>query len=710
MGIGRIQMNRAIEKIIKHYMFHGRYPSFQTITHHLSGWLRSNTLGAPSFRPILARRKEASNHRAYNENINAIYTDLSDAYETTINQTKQSMADFEYVQTEREKLKYDLSLLDRDISRLLMIESNTDHKYFDGEIISFESAEHIDQANSSVSLDLKKRKASLKDMNHLSSKVKVDPSKAQFDTLMANSRTAALESLSRAFDNNKNTSWWEVVKTKTPGSIDGEDKKGMRAELTVLFEKQKTINEIRYLAHHGKPVYTKVEYTTNGSSFHPLPGKQNYREVTDLEVWEFSPINATGVKFIYEKKEHDDRSAGQYQFYFGAKDISFFQKAYETEGELFTKPIQFSGPVRMVSIEAEHDAPPSTSIDYEIAAYDPNKQVNDLSWHPISSMDENNPQYSQLIEFNTKHLRTAHIKKGEETREVINGMKVFRLIKDNGDPIISEILENAGTREDKETFETIQNAQLFRGINQWKREKTYSPFTGQIPLNYHWSNLIKQNPENIDIDFLPISNTLRLKGNESGKSDNLYRFTTCVYMEEAVTSPMSLALLQTLPTGIRKRLGTYSVYVNQSRQKTVHDEITMNLKRGWNEIVILYHWGDMQERKDLRDDYLPSETYLGKFNFHNQTKIRAELNPMTYLDTHQLFYNLSPNNREHFTIYERQVVLNYLPKDCLFQFKYEAGISDESLSNELLLKAKLKREDSNISVTPTIHEIKLRAR
>ena len=710
MSIGRIQLNRTIEKIIKHYLNHGRYPSFQTITSHLSSWLRKHHPGAPTFKPNKARKKEASNHKSYNQNIKEIHTDLSDAYQATIGHTKQVMDNFDYIETERKKLKHDLLLLEKDIDKLLMLETNVDYRYFEGEIIGFENASYVNQELSSISLDLENQKVTLKDTNHLSSKIKINPSLASFKTLMPASRTAALESLSRAFDDKSNTAWWEVVKTKTPGSTEDESSSGMRAELTVLFEEVTVVNEIRYLPHHGKTVSTKIEFTADGRSFHPLPGNHNFRDVTDLEVWEFDPITTIGFKFIYEKKEHDDRSAGQYQFYFGAKDISFFQKKYESEGILYTEPIAFNMPVRVLSMEANHSLPSGTAVDYEVAVYRNDKVVNELNWHPISSLDDANPRYSQYIEFNTKYYRTAHMQKAEATGEIINGMRLFRLIKDNGEPIISEIWDSVELGTEKETFDNIKNAKLFRGINQWKRERIYTPFSGEVPLNHVWNDIYNKRPENIKIDYLPISNTLDLTGSEGGKRDNFLRFTTCVYVDEEKVQPLSLSLIKTLSNGIRNRLGTYAVYINQQRQKTTHDEVTMTLNPGWNEIMILYHWGNMQERKDLPADILPDETYLGKFNFLDQTKIRADIQPMTFIEKDRLFYNVSPNNRSYFTIHERQVVLNYLPSNCLFQFRYEADISEELAMQELILRATLKRSNGNSNATPSINQLKLRIR
>ncbi len=77
MGIKKNQLSRAIEKIIRHYLKHGKYPKFQTITYHLGGWLRRNNLGAPIFKYTPLRRNEESSSQRFNNEMENIHSDLS---------------------------------------------------------------------------------------------------------------------------------------------------------------------------------------------------------------------------------------------------------------------------------------------------------------------------------------------------------------------------------------------------------------------------------------------------------------------------------------------------------------------------------------------------------------------------------------------------------------------------------------------------------
>lgn len=82
---------------------------------------------------------------------------------------------------------------------------------------------------------------------------------------------------------------------------------------------------------------------------------------------------------------------------------------------------------------------------------------------------------------------------------------------------------------------------------------------------------------------------------------------------------------------------------------------------------------------------------------------------MQFVESHTLFHNISPNNRSYFAIHERQVVLNYLPKNCIFQLIYETNKNIEK-HNEMILRANLRRDANVPYVTPKIYSIQLRAK
>jgi hypothetical protein len=114
----------------------------------------------------------------------------------------------------------------------------------------------------------------------------------------------------------------------------------------------------------------------------------------------------------------------------------------------------------------------------------------------------------------------------------------------------------------------------------------------------------------------------------------------------------------------------------------------------------------MQQRRDYTEEELPTETYLGKFNFLKEKKVRADLAPLQYVDVHTLYHNVSPNNHDNFAISENQVVLNYRPVNCIFQLSYEVD-AEEITHNQVVLKAVFSRSEDTPHLTPKIYALQL---
>src|SRR5690606_83916 len=115
-----------------------------------------------------------------------------------------------------------------------------------------------------------------------------------------------------------------------------------------------------------------------------------------------------------------------------------------------------------------------------------------------------------------------------------------------------------------ESFEDIIDPKLFRGINQWKCESVYLPFNGDIPINSQWEQINNTSPQSIYLSFFMKGNRLSCDRPQDS-SNNFYRFTTCIYSEQEKGIPLSISVLQSLTSGHRKRLGSYSVYLNKKR-------------------------------------------------------------------------------------------------------------------------------------------------
>ena len=692
MSIRKQQITRIVETIIKKYLRRGIYPTFQTITYHLSQWLREHTPGAPGFYPIKAIKGETADSKSYNKNVDMIYQDLSNAYEATIQQHEQLIKNFQFIEAERQKLIHDLAQLSHDIDGLLLTTKETDIYYFNQEILSFENMHNWDKEKSTALINLYNQEATLAENQKKSRRLILTNNQVSFAPLGKEKEHHVLESIHHAFDDQLNTAWLHVVKTK-------QIQPYIKAALTIDLHKAEWINHIEYVPHQQQPIEITLEYTTDGTSFTSIHQQAEIDKTTGARSWTFSPIQATAIRFIMKKTEYDDYSSNLYHYYFGAKRICLYHKYYLNEGYLYTNPIKLEKDTQQISLNSNHEMPFNTEIQYEVAEYQKNKTIEDLIWHPISPLNETQSKHPTILELEKPAIKIIESSTFKETGKQVNGMRVFAMVKDNGSTVLS----------DDETWEDIQHPILFRGINQWKREKTYRPFNGSVPLNHYWEQYQEQNPNMIEIEYLPFNRILHM-GRKGKEKDNFYRFTTCIYSEKKERKePLRLSVIQQLTSGAKKRLGSYSVYLNQKRLSPINDEVTLVFQEGWNELQLLYHWGDMEERRDFPANWLPTKTTLNKWNLHKEGKVRADLKHLTPIDIHDLFYNVSPNDRNHFALYEQQVLLNYLPKNCIFQLKYESKAKKQKES-QILLRARLKRNQESPYMTPKIHKIQLRMR
>ena len=115
MRIRNLQVTRKTEEIIKKYMLGGKYPTFRTITGELSEWLQAHMPGVPSFNFRKIHKKSTSSSNRFNEEVDQIDEDLRDAYSATIDQTKETMKNFNQSEVERNRVRHELNTISSEI-------------------------------------------------------------------------------------------------------------------------------------------------------------------------------------------------------------------------------------------------------------------------------------------------------------------------------------------------------------------------------------------------------------------------------------------------------------------------------------------------------------------------------------------------------------------------------------------------------------------
>lgn len=691
MKIKSLQVTRKTEEIVKRYLLGGTYPTFRTITKELSDWLQGHTPGVPSFVYRKIQKKSLSNSERFNEDLHRIDQDVKDSYEASIYQSNALMQNFTQGQIERDKLRHELEKVNNQIDELLTISKFAESKYVNEQIIGIEDMSLLNIKDSTADIDLAKKEVTLRERKLSSRRVQINPNQVKLEILQPYHSHDTLEKLTYAFDDSVNTAWWETVRTK---EMNVNNK--MELALIVSFADLTALNTIEYLPHHTKEMTVQLEYSTDGIAYTPIV-KQTEEKSVNLRTWRFPTIKARTIKMRFTKYQYDERALDAYVYYFGAKNISMYEKSYEEESVLYSQQLNLPKNAKNLSILTEEENAEGTFIEYEVSL-NPSELAEERIWHRMDSGDKTNSSYAKAIQLSNLEPKKVEARRSVATGEIVNGMQSFKLINQNGKSIISE------DENQVESFSALSNAKLYRGLHQWKRERIYVPFNGDMPLNYQWDKLYTEKANLIKRDYYLKGNNLKFNAG----TDNFYRFSICIYSNNSRQLPLGIQLVETVLNGVKKRLGSYSVYCNKNRLIPSNDEVTLSFERGWNEIQILYHLGDVLRRSDITVNEMPEGTYLGKLNIAGESMVRGDLLPMVLTEKNNLFHNISPRNNDYFAVDERQVILNYQPNNTVFQLVYDEEKTAQ-VEMPYIIRATLKRAAGIDSITPRLKRIRIRS-
>lgn len=690
MIIRNNQLAKKTEAIVKKYLFKGTYPQLKSITNELSIWVESHLPGTPTFKSKKVFKKDITNSDDFNEQTSAIEEDITDVYNASIEQHNQLMKNFTQGDIIRERIRFDIDEISNELDKLLILSKYADKNYIHEDVITFNDLSDIDIIRTDIDVDITNRQATLKERSIQSKRISVKEQNVEVKVLQSHTSVSTIEPISYAFDDSINTAWWIKVITK---EINSNNR--MEAEIIVTFDELTEINTLDFTPHHTSEMNVSLEYSLDNDTFNPISTVSN-QKVTEPIKWSFKTTKMKYLKIRIKKNQYDDINGQGYLYYFGAKNIAIYKKSYEPEGTLYSKKLALPANSKQLSIESTKNNRSGTKLEFEVC-FNPDQDKEFQIWHKVDDVNDKKATASKSISINDIELVNVSGRKVIETGEIINSVRAYKILKNDGSSIFTP--DNKGVS----TFSDFMNAKLYRGIHQWRREKTYVTFDGEIPLNAQWDTLYREKANLIDTDFFMKSNSLPL----GQTKDNFYRYTICINSATDRQMPLGIELVGITNKEIKKRLGSYSVYCNQQRLVSVNEEVTLKLVTGWNEIQILVHIGDVSKRTDLLPDEVPNYFLVGKSNFVAEQYVRAELSPMIKTTKESLFYNVSLMNHGYFAIDDQQVILNYLAKDTIFELIYD----NKDLSTAAvpyIIKVKMSRNADDESLTPIIKDLHIR--
>jgi hypothetical protein len=654
MDIYNIQLRKAKEYILKYYLKYGRYPEWKTVSYHLYEWLQEKKPGVPLFSYTEADYKDIVSIDVIKKYLNEIREDIETLYESKENSLKETitMAVKRNLENKKERNIQNKLYEEYEIEKEIL---EKEEEWIDYIYESFFDLENIKSEKSNVYFDLKSNCCTLENKSNqtkwLNQKIISTKIKEKRGVEIITSPEKAIE---------KGETNYFVFKQSEESGL---------CLLEFEFEKKENINKISLNPYGFKEMIVSIYYENENGERNRI----TYEEKINKEkVFIFE--NVESKKIILEIKSIQIKNN---ETYLGIKEIDFFLCKYEEEGYLYFKNIKEENGIKTIMIKSSEEVKDNTSIDYEIAFYSENKNEDETAWIKINK---------------DKKVITEKVKTGYVNLNLISVPHQ----KENG-----RVLFYLDKKED-----TInKDGYLIKGVNQWKVESCFLDFDSKVPDEKNSEYSITKKEKKIYTDYLDITKkeigdylkTKKVLGH------NHYKYTTCFFSEKEEEISIRLEFKS-------KELSTinnfsdylFSCEFNEKRIETKRNIIRLKIKKGWNEIKLIIHFGLVEKKKNISIDNVPYFIYLFGLNLKKYKMKKASKDKMRKASEEDLIYRIKGNSDEFYGFENDTLFILKYEKNCRFQYVYK---KESEAVKEIMIRAVLKREKDFTEKTPVINSI-----
>lgn len=677
LGMRERRIARDTEAIIRRALEEGFHPSFRHVATELAALQEKVDPSEPLTQSQDVYDGEIIERKMIEDLFESLQVDVDLLTTEAVSQTEEYMRDYEAIRNERKTIEGKMELATKRLKQILLMTKGSP-----GE--QYEVFAPIPQGGMSSKgtafMDTDTKAMRLQENANRSGGIDLSNATFTIRSLVKDYRDVALTDPKFAVDGNINTAWWHVIKTKDAGN--GEAQTSL--EMVLDLSREETFSQLKIDPHHARTMEVLAEYSLDGSSYQTFGGSPErflFQEETTLQ---FPLTSARYVRLTFSKMSHDEQSAGFYQYYFGLRELSLLRQSYVSNGLLYTEERVMLPSVSQVAIEVDHEVPVGGDIIYSVAEVDEAQLPEAWTWIPISPVGSGDHRFSEVVSLSKAKEKVCEYNRADKSGDIVNGEVAYRLERTDG------LVEIAG-----ENGAMIEDIRLYRGIGQWKVERSYQPFTGDIPLK-------AQFPDQAESYFIPFENTLELQ-RAMGAKDNLYKFTGCFFADDARVQSLSVGVIHR-EAGPETRVASYSVYLNGKRLAFESDTYEIEISKGWNTIELVFHLGDVRNRQEFDDTELPSVVYLGRWNMGGERRVRGQVESMKQVSKLELYAQDDLTMENAYAIDQRQVFIRTEKVGILYQLLY-SQVTDEA--PVIAVKAELLRGIDEYQ-TPQIKEILLK--
>ena len=404
-----------MESILREILNEGTAPTAAEITTRFDDFVAAYDISQPLFigEDYSVEPGEVSSIAQYNGANAAILQDLKVLYRHLFSTTNQSIKGFERWKKEAEVLEERLQELEERITNLLLVADDTEG-YFNFMYDNFATTSKVDLTNTTAYVNVGKSLVTIGTSTSGGTRLDLsglDPNKdIEFSVLSRNNlasvQQASKSELKNAVSDKAN--FWQnrvITTSATPVSI----------ELKVKLPAKKTVSRIDidlHSANANSAVQITPMYSVDNYNYNQLPTTNFTRSVVKKGAFQFTPVQASQIKFIMTKTGADQVVGNQYAYEFGVDDISFYNEQFTATTSQDTGAVFISKPLSVVDTASQpeqfskvtlkvcEEVPTGTSIDYYLtASNDLTVPISSGIWTAISPNNRSNPTNPTVIDF-----------------------------------------------------------------------------------------------------------------------------------------------------------------------------------------------------------------------------------------------------------------------------------------------------------------------
>ena len=650
MSIHDRRLEVEINKIIKKNLEDGYVPTANEVIGQLSRFLVENNLNLPTFqyKKVTKGLTASAVNKAKKEvaqDVETLFGSLIELYQLAEDQIHRFSV---------EKKKYDYRLAKLESKLTSLIGQHSTDGYLLGYMNSFSDMDTIDLSMTDADIDIFNQEATLKRLS--------DVPYRNFTASVSSEASLLLQS-GKIGDivNTEGIAWQGIIEKDTQE----------KTTLTLIID-AKEITKLNRL-NIDMPMLKKCEVVVSTS-----PDGDKWNEEYKATIVDRCSTGLSGqtryVKVEISKTEADKYHLGKYQYYYIVQDIQLDSINYTLESNVVSKPIKAGININKISLFEESEMPPSTSIEYYVAA-----SSESPVWIPISPVNSKNRTNPTMIAFNT--VETDQRISISIPQEISNNAYELKNYSVNGQRLFA-IAELEGI--------DLTNHKLYKGINAWKVQSLTATVSGP-----QTQSLFLDNSALIKVEYTPIveDKSSLVVANKSFTENKVLYYSTNIYREAGdINFKEIIASSHPITVYLNGKIvysGTPSSGVKADYQ----------FHKGQNLLEVIVN--------------IPSTPTVCSVDLNLPllaigSQICANANPMKQVSLFDLRYNTN-NQTDVYTVYTIDRKHSVIVKDSDLAIRYDF-IYDYIVDpiEEILIKATLKREHASVDISPRLISYEVR--